>query len=294
MTKSSKPSSGVTEENLDPWLDCRFGLADSQAARRLTRLLKKAGAAHVWQQGSQVWSLWPDEPDAMQTVQRLAAEAGVEPEVKRLSSAQPTQAWREPQPREVGPGLALAPAWMGLAASAQVLVIEAGTAFGAGDHPSTWLNLALIARLLAGRYGPAPAPGWAVDLGAGSGVLALGLALAGGFEVLALDPDPAARRAVAHNRALNPLAANKVHFVQATHEALAGRYGLVTANLPWGILRLAGSTMAACLEPGGWLLLSGFREEAASEVLSFLGGLGLHEQARQEAQGWLALGLARP
>jgi ribosomal protein L11 methyltransferase len=171
-----------------------------------------------------------------------------------------------------------------------VLVIDPGTAFGAGDHPSTWLNLSLLARLLAGELGPPPAPGtWAADVGAGSGVLALGLALAGGLQVLALDPDPAARRAVARNRALNPLAGGRVHFVQADHRALAGPLGLVTANLPWGILRSAGSTLAGCLTPGGRLVLSGFRDQAAGEVEDFFAGLGLRSLARQASLGWLAL-----
>lgn len=294
MVNKPLPPEDALAENLPTWLEARFALADSLQARGLTRRLRKSGAAHLWQQGGRVWALWPDSASSAAALNELAAEAGAEPTLRRFRAARPTQAWRDPQPLPVGPGLALAPAWMGLAASPQVLVIEAGTAFGAGDHPSTWLNLALLARLLAGRFGPPPRPGaWAADVGAGSGVLALGMALAGGLRVLALDPDPASRRAVARNRARNHLAGERVHFVQATHRALAGRFALLAANLPWGILRPAGPTLVRCLQPGGRLVLSGFRQEAGPEVAEFFRRLGLQNQVRREGQGWQALLLGR-
>ncbi|MEW5912004.1 MAG: 50S ribosomal protein L11 methyltransferase [Thermodesulfobacteriota bacterium] len=271
-------------------MEARFHLADSQAGRDLARRLRRAGAVQRWQQGGQVWALWPAGPAAEAALAELAAAVGGEPQVRRFRAARPGAAWTEPRPLEVAPNLALAPAWLGLTASRRLLVIDAGIAFGAGDHPSTWLNLGLIARLLAGKLGPAPAPGsWAADVGAGSGVLAMGLALVGGLRVLALDPAPASRRAVARNRALNPLAGERVYFVQADHQALAGPLGLIAANLPWGILGPAGPHLARCLAPGGRLVLSGFRAEAGGEVADFFAGLGLVVLARREELGWLAL-----
>lgn len=257
------------------------------------RKLRREGALKLMQQGPEMISLWPQTDGLPARLAVLAAEHGLDaPRVLVVQAPDADQAWNTPRPIPLGPGLALAPAWMGLRASEEILVIDPGTAFGAGDHPSTLLNLELLARLLAGELGALPS-GPAADVGAGTGVLALALALKGKMPVLALDPDPASRRATARNRALNPLAGPLVRFVLADHRALAGPCALVAANLPGPILKLAGPTLAGAIAPGGWLVASGFRQEAGQDMLNFFSELGLECQARRPGGGWLALGLRK-
>ncbi len=276
-----------------PWLEARFRLPTAQEGRALGRRLRREGALRLMQQGPELISLWSCTDSLAERLGALAAEHHLDPpRLLPLAGPDPAAAWSSPRPLPLGPGLALAPAWMGLAATPEILVIDPGTAFGAGDHPSTLLNLELLARLLAGEWGGLP-PGPAADVGAGTGVLALAVALKGGRPVLALDPDPASRRATARNRALNPLAGPLVGFVLGDHRALAGPCALVAANLPGPILRLAGPTLTRALAPGGWLVISGFRQEAGGDMISFFSGLGLEARAERPEGGWLALGLSK-
>ena len=275
------------------WLEARFRLPTAQEGRALGRRLRRGGAIKLMQQGPEMISLWLQSDGLSDRLAELAVEQGLDaPLMQVIQAADSAQAWNSPRPTPLGPGLSMAPAWMGHPASEKILVIDPGTAFGAGDHPSTLLNLELLTLLMAGDFGGLP-PGPAADVGAGTGVLALALALKGKLPVLALDPDPASRRATARNRALNPLAGPLVLFALADHRALAGPCALVAANLPGPILKLAGPTMAQALTPGGWLVASGFRREAGEDMVSFFGKLGLESQARRTAGGWLALALCK-
>lgn len=275
------------------WLEARFRLPTAQAGRLLGRRLRRQGALKLMQQGPELISLWPNEDSLPGRLAALATEHRLDaPRILVVQAPDAPQAWNSPRPIPLGPGLSMAPAWMGLTASEELLVIDPGTAFGAGDHPSTLLNLELLTRVLDGEFGTLP-PGPAADVGAGTGVLALALALKGKMPVLALDPDPASRRATARNRALNPLAGPLVNFALADHRALAGPCALVAANLPGPILKLAGPTLAAGLALGGWLAISGFREEAGRDMASFFRELGLELQARRLGGGWLTLGLRK-
>lgn len=275
------------------WIEARFRLPAAQVGRALGRCLRREGALKLMQQGPEIISLWSQEDGLDGRLKDLAAEHGLDaPRTQMIHAADPLQAWQSPRTTPLGPGLVLAPAWMGVAASAEVLVIDPGTAFGAGDHPSTLLNLELLTLLCAGKWGALP-PGPAADVGAGTGVLALALALKGRMPVLALDPDPASRRAMARNQRLNPLAGGLVSFVLADHRALAGPCTLVAANLPGPILKQAGPTMAQALLPGGRLTISGFRREAREEMVIFFGDMGLEVLAERQEGGWLALALGR-
>ncbi len=269
------------------WLEAVIPVESSRQARELTRRLRRAGALALWHCPGVVRSLWPDQPWWRSLLEELDLPRS--PELRPFRAVHPRVAWQEPRPRALTPGLCLAPAWMGLPADRHTLVIDALTAFGAGDHPSTLLNLELLVRPGAG-FRPR---GWLADVGTGTGILALAMALVHRRPVLALDPEPASRRAFLRNRRLNPLAAPWLHFVQATHAALRGPFSLVAANLPGPILELAAPSLAACLAPGGRLVASGFREEMLPGLEERLGELGLGRLEERRRQGWAALVLGR-
>jgi len=275
------------------WLEVRLSCPDSQRARRLARRLKRGGARRLMQRGLELWSVWPDDQASRQTLAWLA-ELDPPASLRVFRAAEPLAAWAAPQARPMGPGLALAGADSGLRAGPGLLIIDALTAFGAGDHPSTALNLELLCRLLAGQFGPPPPAGaWAADIGAGTGVLALAMALVGGLSVLAVDPEPAARRACLRNIALNPLAGGRVHFVQARGDAVGGRFAVVAANLPTGLLLAIGDQIAALVADGGFVALSGFRDEAAESIAQIFTSAGLKPIATPSRHGWSGLLLSR-
>ncbi len=267
------------------WVEVRLRPTLAQERRVLVRAMRRAGAACVWAPAGQVRGVWPDTPQARRAIAALPLPANApEPFLECFQAAGPRARWAEPPCQRLHPRLTLAEAWSGLAAGADTIIIDPLTAFGAGDHPSTRLNLMLLAGLLT--ESPPPAGSWVADVGAGTGVLALAMALLAGLKVLAVDPDPASARAVARNRALNPLAGPLVHFARGCHDVLGARLPLIAANLPGPILLVAAAHLVGSLEPGGRLVVSGFREEFAPGLAESLAGLGLAVRRRAQEAGW--------
>lgn len=162
-----------------------------------------------------------------------------------------------------------------------VIRVDPGHAFGSGSHESTRLALALLeprvrrtARVL--------------DVGCGSGVLAVAAALLGATSVTAIDIDPAALAAATHNAATNDVA-DRVHVDTRTLDDLRRaeqRYDLVLANLLAPVLRELAGSLTAVLSPGGTLVVSGLLAEQAGAVAE---AVQLPEDDRAEDGGWVAL-----
>lgn len=260
------------------------------AGVEICRAMRKNGALHVWRADPEVKGLWPDTPKSQEAVSKLdAAQTHGEIRVRRFFAQDPKAVWQTFQPRQVGPRLKLAPAWAGVGASKDTLVIDPLTSFGAGDHPSTLLNLDLLGRLEASGWRPEPGR-WLADVGAGSGILSLAMALLFNRPVVAVDPEPASRRAVARNRGLNPLAGPLVHMVAGTHACLKKEEcPLIAANLPGPILLEAAAHISGCLKAGGWLVLSGFRSDFTTNITNTLKELGLTDRKKQEWGNWAGI-----
>lgn len=187
----------------------------------------------------------------------------------------------------VTPRVALVPAWEAVVPSVAIpLRIDPGMAFGAGDHPTTRLCVGLLDDLAA--RGDLPAR--ALDVGAGTGVLALAAGALGAAEVDALDIDPFGYAACRRNARLNGLE-DRVRPLLLSLDLLEATYPLVMANIVAGQLESLGAGLRARLEPAGLLLLSGFEEAGEERVrAAVLGGAAVIE--RQVEEGWVAL-LAR-
>ena len=134
------------------------------------------------------------------------------------------------------------------------LRIEAGAAFGTGHHGTTLgCLLALDALLKRGRFARV------LDVGTGTGVLAIAAARAGAQTVVGTDIDPVSVRVAAENAALNGARARFVSADGLAHRSVAagGPYDLVFANiLARPLVRLAPDIRRA-LAPGGYAILSG-------------------------------------
>ena len=159
----------------------------------------------------------------------------------------------------LGP-LVVRPPWLPApAADALDIVIEPARAFGTGSHESTWL---MLAELVAT---PPRAQG-VLDVGSGTGVLAIAALKLGARRATALDLDPEAVAASRANAARNRVEAD---VVQAGPAAVDGAFELVLANLSRPILTATAGELAARVKPGGELLTAGYlcRDEAAIEAL---------------------------
>jgi ribosomal protein L11 methyltransferase len=160
-----------------------------------------------------------------------------------------------------------------------------GPAFGTGLHPTTALCLdALDDELAAWR------PERVLDVGTGSGILALAALYLGVPRVVGLDIDAAAVRVAAENARLNGLS-SKFYIVHGGPEALGGSWPLVLANVLAAPLMEMSFTLARRVGRGGRLVLSGIRSSLAADVEQAYRHVGMRQVRAQSRDGWSALTL---
>lgn len=171
------------------------------------------------------------------------------------------------------PPFRVVPEWSDEKPGPRTLVVSPGRAFGTGTHETTRLCLAALARLAAA--GPL---GHVLDVGAGTGLLALGALRLGALSAVATDNDPECRESCRLHANLNGL---PLHVVQADGaRPFRGRFDLALANLmaPWLLGRR--EELCARVRPGGVLVLSGLLAGDVDEVGAAFGGHGRLEIAR--------------
>ncbi len=171
--------------------------------------------------------------------------------------------------------------------------IEAGEAFGTGHHGTTAGCLLAIERTVKTR----PVRN-ALDVGTGSGVLAIGIARLAHCPVLASDIDPVATRVAAQNVRLNGVAP-MVEVVTAAgieHRLFAvnGPYDLVVANILAGPLVALAPAIAQRVAPGGTVILSGLTTSQQVRVAAAYRRQGLLPAATGIIDDWVTLTFARP
>lgn len=164
---------------------------------------------------------------------------------------------------QIGRRLIIRPSWEDYApvADEKVLELDPGMAFGTGSHGTTLLCLEAIVEL----FDQGDAPQSLLDVGTGSGILAMAAAILGAKDVLACDIDPVACEVATENCRRNGLA-DSVLIREDPLEQLPGRYDIVVANiLAEENLRLA-DHLVNHLTTGGYLFLSGILEEKEAMV----------------------------
>jgi len=173
------------------------------------------------------------------------------------------------------------------------LRIEAGIAFGTGHHETTALCLAVLSDLGKRRRFANM-----LDLGCGTGLLAIGAAKLWRRRVLASDIDPVAVEITRENAAIN----GEAPWVRAvladglTNPAIAsaGPFDLIVANILAGPLTRLAPAIARALKPGGVLVLSGLLHWHVNLVVAFYRPHGLILRAVRREGSWSALVLERP
>jgi ribosomal protein L11 methyltransferase len=170
--------------------------------------------------------------------------------------------------------------------AAHQLVIPHGLAFGSGEHSTTFMLLRALAR--------EPMPPRVLDLGTGSGVLALAARRFGAKHIVATDFDPVAVRTARQNEALN-FATPQIRWRRADVKRLAEkpRHDLVLGNLFSGILIEAARHITNAVAPGGRLWLSGILREQKNEVVAAYRRQGLQLLRATTRGKWVMLKLQK-
>jgi ribosomal protein L11 methyltransferase len=252
----------------------------------------------------------PGELPSMPALHAAAGNALVE-----ISTSETADDWRDrwrefhkpvlvaPPVRAEGhrpvPGLRVRPPWEPAPARSaervEEIVIDPGQAFGTGAHATTRQCLALLLALAQGE----PRLGSLLDVGTGSGVLAIAAARLGFSPVLAVDNERESVAAARTNAAVNRVQVDvQLADLRADLRLLGGRWAdaagagaTVVANL---LAPLLLELAAAIEQPPAHLIAGGLLPEQVEDVVGTLGGrLGLRERERREDSGWAAVWLCR-
>jgi ribosomal protein L11 methyltransferase len=189
-------------------------------------------------------------------------------------------------PFRLGRRFRIAPAGGGHAADEKTILLTASGVFGSGLHPST----RLVVRAVEEIAGAAPFPQRVLDVGTGTGLLAMLAARLGAAAVLGVDIAPEAVAAARGNVAANGLAM-RVRIEATPLPEVAGSFDLVLANLTASVqIRLAAGLQAR-LAAGGELVLSGLLGRQQEEMAGFWRTKGLEVVAEYAEGKWRALRL---
>jgi len=188
------------------------------------------------------------------------------------------------EPVRVSRTLVLAPATAKRveAPSTHVVLLEPARAFGFGDHPTTRLAAAAVERACRGGARTV------LDVGTGTGVLAIVAALSGASRVVGIDVDPEAIATARRNGRTNGAHAH-VSFVRTPLARIRETFDLVVANVDYRILLDLSPAVVRTVARGGTLLLTGVLGRHAGDVERCYRELGFEPALRRKTEGGFAL-----
>lgn len=190
-------------------------------------------------------------------------------------------------PLSIGQHLFVHPPWVSTVPAGRVgILLDPGMAFGTGHHASTRGCLVLLERALA-----ATPRARVLDLGTGSGILAIAALKLGAADVWGVDIDPDACAVARENAAVN-------HVGDALHitgglAAVPGTFDIIVANLLAGLLVDTAGELAARLRPGGLAIGAGILREEAPAVRRAWRAAGLADDQTLPDEEWVTVAARR-
>ncbi len=275
--------------------------AEEAVTEMLSNLLAQPASSYTdAETGATTVSVYYPENSVLSRTKRAALRAGLEGikicglsvgparfSVRRIRREDWAESWkRHFKPIEVGAALLIKPSWSNRRArSGQVVVVlDPGLSFGTGQHPTTAFCLQqLVALRQRGQTQSL------LDLGTGSGILAIAAAKLGYAPVQALDFDPEAVRIARANTRFNRV----LHKVRVTRENLAElplrpacQYDLICANLISTLLVAERRRILSWLAKNGTLVLAGILKSEFRQVQQAYESLGLRLVRSRAAKEW--------
>ncbi len=204
--------------------------------------------------------------------------------------------WRERwkqyfKPLKASKRFVVAPPWEHptLQEGERLLVIEPAMAFGTAQHETTALCLERVDDLFAERHFAD-----VLDVGTGTGILAIAATMLGADRSLGTDNDPNAVLAARDNLRLNPSVGSAQIAMEGTPiEDVQGSFDLVLANILTPTLLLLSAPIAARVARGGVLALSGILRDQAPEIIAAFSAHGLTHTGTADKNGWVRVDFVR-
>lgn len=268
--------------------------APPEIAELVNLSLFELGAQGLVEQPGGVTAFFPDfsEEDLTLNIRAAVRQAGagagitVSPNisVRRCAERDWNAEWKRGwQPLRIGDGIMIKPSWLDLPADAPPLVIEIDPemAFGSGDHPTTKLVLQLLEKDV--RTGDC-----VLDVGTGTGILAIAALKLGAKQAVAFDVDPQASQTAKRNGAVNGVAERMTVFTGDIQAVQQEAFDLIVANVNrTQIVRLV-DAMSRKVRPQGLCLLSGILASEEEIIRLACGQAGLTVLQVLGEKEWLA------
>lgn len=189
------------------------------------------------------------------------------------------------KPTPIGERLFIRPVWIDDfdAGNRAVLNIEPGAAFGTGTHDTTRLCLETLDKTV--KKGDT-----VLDIGCGSGILAISSMLLGASEAFGVDIDELAVKTAKENGEMNGFSEPELKFVCGDlADKVTKQYDVVVANIVADVIILFSTAVRSFMNPGAKFIASGIIDTRADEVVSALANAGLKLKDRIEQGGWVCL-----
>jgi ribosomal protein L11 methyltransferase len=239
---------------------------------KLIKRLADAGCLGVIEQDEAITAYFPETADIsaitadLSLLNTLLEKSGQARGLFFSHGLIPEQDWNESWkkgflPIDVGQRFTILPPWEKRYESRINLVIDPGMAFGTGHHETTRSCLVLME-----KYSDASPKGRFLDLGTGTGLLAIAASKLGFREVVAVDTDPLSIEAVQLNMKLNHVA--NIELLEGSIANVDGGFDVIAANIISGVLVRFAPDIASRLSPAGRAILSGILAEQADEVIA--------------------------
>ena len=188
--------------------------------------------------------------------------------------------WRKYyHPMDIGKRLAIVPSWQEYDTDRVKLILDPGLAFGTGGHETTSLCLeALDERVRGGER--------VLDIGTGSGILAIAALKLGAGSAEGVDIDPVAVRTAGENAALNGVADKLTVLVGDLSDKASGRYDIITANIVANAIISLAPAVPGLMAENATFIASGIIDSRKDEVIAGLEKAGLAIVEVKEKRGW--------
>lgn len=220
--------------------------------------------------------------------ERLDAQGiGYAVELEKVREEDWATAWKQYyHPTKVGERLVVVPSWETYKKSQNevILTIDPGMAFGTGTHDTTRLCLQMLEKFVNTDT-------VLLDIGTGSGILAIASVLLGAKSALGVDIDEVAVRVARENAKENGVG---IQFVSGDLvKSVKGKYSLITANIVADVIIRLLPDLDQYLDEDGVFLASGIIDARKGDVEQALAENGFHVTSCLEAGGWVAFSAKR-
>jgi ribosomal protein L11 methyltransferase len=264
-----------------------------QSKEALINLAHEAGCLGVVESENGLLAYFPDQAgiekisDDLATFRTILKDSGMPHDFSLSYIHMPDQDWNETwkkaiQPIDVGENLTIIPPWEMACADRIPITIDPGMAFGTGHHETTRFCLATIERLSClsdkDRF---------LDVGTGTGILAIAARRLGFKQAVGVDTDPLAVDAATRNAGLNNFA--DIEIYEGGIEKSTDLFNLIAANLLSETLISIAAEIEQRMAPNAIALLSGIMHCQEDDVISAYEALGLRLEEKLTDGGWISL-----